>query len=349
VALALSPLFVYCSFLAWTDTIATAACAGAVWAALRGHRSGWWAAACGVVFALAVLVRPSNLILAPVLVLLLWNWRSLLLMGLAGLPGAVWQAYYYQRMCGSPFVSGYGPIFDIFKWEYLSKSLHNYALHLVPTLPVAAVAVLLLPLLPWRTRPRQVLACLLWSLLYVGFYAFYEFTHQTWWFLRFIMPAYPAVILLATLGLESVLGRLREGRAAAVRVVAIAAIVGSTLYYQVRMSREHHIMLLKSYQEPYEEMPTWARAHLPANAAILAMQMSSAFFFYTDFPILRWDAMDPPDVAKLSAALRTSGRPLYAVLLGFEYEDERMRRFVGQWTKLFESKGVTVWEVRLAP
>jgi hypothetical protein len=348
-ALAVSPLLLFTSFTPLSDTVATAWCAAAYLAALKSHRGRGWALLCGVAFSVTVLVRPANVILLPALVLVLWHWRRWLWAALGALPGAAVDALYNRMQYGSAFSSGYGPIFDIFKKEYFGPSVANYADTLRFVLPVGILALLLLPAVPWRRRPREYGAALVWAVAFLLFYAFYEFTAQTWWFLRFILPAFPALIILGIGGLDAALagtaGRWRAVARAGAAVVVVAVSLGAA----VSLARERHLMLQKEYQTPYVAVCKWARQNLPPNSLVACMQTSSAFYYYTNFPILRWDAIDPPDFAGLVAALQRSGRPFYAALFPFEQEDPRWHALPGHREKIADIKGVGIWKFSAAP
>jgi hypothetical protein len=84
--------------------------------------------------------------------------------------------------------------------------------------------------------------------------------------------------------------------------------------------------------------------HLPKDAVCVTMQASGAIFYYTDFTFIRWDFVDRGNVEKIESAVRGSGRPLYAVLFPFEYNDPHVlaARMPGQW----EEVG-TVGDVRI--
>ena len=350
-ALAVSPLLLFTSFTPLSDTLATAWCAFAFLAALKSARGGsWgWAVACGAAFSVAVLVRPTNFILLPVLVLVLRPWAGWLWAGVGAVPGAIVNGLYNHAMYGGAFKSGYGPIFEIFKAEHFGPSLANYRETLPLALPVMFLAPLLLPLLPWRRWPREYGACVLWALLFLVFYAFYEFTQQAWWFLRFILPAFPALIILSVGGIEAAVSRAPDRWRTGLRIAAAALVVLGSTRAAVSLAQERHLMLQKEYQMPYVAVCHWARDHMPAGSLVACMQTSSAFYYYTTFPVLRWDAIDPPDFARLLTALQKSGRSFYAVLFPFESDDPRWLALPGKREKVAEVKGVGVWKFSAAP
>jgi hypothetical protein len=187
-------------------------------------------------------------------------------------------------------------------------------------------------------------AAVVWTAALAGLYAYYYFTHLTWWYLRFLLPAFPAIVLL---GLAAVT-RLKEALPARwekpVSPMLAAAIVMTALGGSIYAEREHHVSLMKEYQQPYVAACTWARENLPGDSLIATMQLSSAFYFYTDFTILRWDQIPEENVPRLVAALEGSGRPFYAGLFPFEETDERLGRVKLLREKIAEIKGVSVWK-----
>ena len=72
--------------------------------------------------------------------------------------------------------------------------------------PLAVLALLL----PWATeaRPRIRWVLTLWIAAFAAFYSCYVCTHETWWYLRFILPAAPAIVVGSLLVLLSFFGRL---------------------------------------------------------------------------------------------------------------------------------------------
>jgi hypothetical protein len=75
------------------------------------------------------------------------------------------------------------------------------------------------------------------------------------------------------------------------------------------------------------------------------MQASGALFYYTPFTFIRWDSLDSGNVGKVEAAIRKSGRPLYAVLFPFEIDEQHVlqKRMPGHWTQVGKVQDVTIW------
>lgn len=334
--LAAFPVFIFTSLQPLSDTAATAWCLAAVWAALRARRDGRWALACGAALGVAVLVRATNALLLPALVvLLLPGWGRLACAALAGLPFAAWLAYYNHTLYGSAGQSGYGAIWDAFAGGLGVPT----ALHFLRWLGLMLPTVLLvLPLLAVvRTRSREILALALWFGAITGVYLFYEVSRQGWSSLRFILPAVPALVLAGLLPLQACPPPWRSAAAALIAVWASAA----SWYWTPR----HHLLVIPQHELAYEETGRHARATLPSNALVACFATSGALYFYTDFPILRADQIEPADFARYAAAARGAGRPIYALLIdGFD-EPLLREKMPGTWTRIGSVRATGFWEL----
>jgi len=346
-ALALSPLFLFLAQQTLSDVPAATWCLAAVWAALRAdrQRSVGWAAFCGVALGIAVLVRPTSVLLLPCLVILLANWRLLLAAGVGGLPVALWLGYYQHHLYGSAFRSGYGDIWFIMRLKWVGPSLQLYA----EWLPVLFPAVLLvLPfgaLFAWSSRRRVILALAAWWLAIGGFYAFYQVTHEVWWCLRFILPGIPALLLGGTLGLDVLLQQLRSSWRERSRLAAtLALIVWAVVCWSLKpMPKEG----LQQGQMDFRDAALWLRARAPADSVVICMTASGTIFYYTDLTLVRWDQINRETSREFTAALRRTGRPVYALLEKDELPDVFDQRMKDRWEALTQFGHIGIWQ--LAP
>lgn len=334
-ALALAPLYLQHAVNAMSDMPATVWCLLALWLA---GRPGWRSAAgAGAAFAMAVLIRPTNaLLLVPVGILLGLDWRRWLALGLAGLPAAIGFLLFNHAAYGNPFASGYGEIGALFSREWFPLSLRHYG----QWLPMAAGPFVVLALgLPWASRTRFALAHGLWVVGLLAFYAFYYHTHEAWWYLRFVLPAVPSLIVGALLVAERLSTRWPRPAVAALWVALAAIIFFNGRYWDQKFA----IRYAGQGERVYAEAVAMARADVPANAIIVAMQASGTLFFSLPQPVIRWDALDTGWPKLLATAARTN-RPVYAILWDFETEDPNFPRNVpGRWTPLQRHKFVTLY------
>jgi hypothetical protein len=346
VALAASPVFIFTSIQPLSDTLATAWCLAAVLAALkaRGHRS--WAAACGAACAVAVLVRPTNVVILPALFVLLGaDWRRLALAAHCGLPGVAWLASYNHALYGSALNSGYGDWRAAFALHYGAATALHFAKWLATLLPAAVLALPLAALTHRDTRTRSLIACAVWFGAITSVYAFYEVSHEVWWCLRFILPAMPALILASLLGVDALARRLAPTRAELTRNFAACLIaawaVGGSIYW----TRQLGVHYMKGYEQVYADACAAAAEKFPAGTLLVTSSFSGAVYYYTDFPILRWEEVDAPQFAHFVALARKAGRSVGA--LNFESQDPTVLRekCPGNWVQVARVKNATLWRL----
>ena len=334
----LCPVFIFSALQPMSDLLALAWSLAVLSSALRVRDDWRWGLACGVALSLAVLVRPTSALLVfPVLIALGLQWRAYLAVGAGGLLGAALFAFYNWKAYGSPLITGYGEVWSAFSRDYFGPNLLQFA-HWIPVLfsPLIIVA-LAAPFLPTaRLRGYKMLA--VWFVTLVSFYGFYYCASETWWYLRFILPAFPALILAALSALAATKQTLRL--TPKTTAMAAAALLAISAAWQISAIQRLDVMTLEQRERTYPDSARWAQTHLPANAAIFCMQVSGAFFHYTDFLLIRWD-QDRSSL--LLATLAAQKRPIYAALFPFE-SAEALRKIGGHWTKLSTVGQVTFWE-----
>ena len=351
-ALVLSPVFVFVGIQPLSDVPATAWVLASAWLALRAGRPGrpaGWGAAAGFAFGMAVLVRPTNLLLLPVVALLVGRPRGLLAAAAGGLPLAAGLALYQKILYHDPLRTGYGGVLDYFSRDDVVPSLRMYAAWIPRLLPLA-VGLPLLALCPgWRRDPLRRAALVLWALGLPLFYAFYDVTQEVWWCLRFILPAFPALILGSLAGIEAVVrwsaarwlpgSRVLRPAAAA----ACAVLVAWMTYDSWSRGREMSVLSPYRHEGAYRESCLWANAHIPAGSVVASFVPSGAVVFYTSFPVLRWDAVTRDEFDAAAAALARRGHPVHAIIQHFEEADAFAHHLGGHWTRLMESDNCAVW------
>ena len=343
--LALSPVYLFMSLVAMSDVPSLVWTTLAVVAALRSRGRAPWALLAGFALALDVLLRPTNVLaFIPVALALGRSPRRWLLLALGGLPGAVFYGAHSLSAYGSLFTTGYGNTSSSFSWASVPVTLAHYARWLPALFTPAVVLCLALPV---ERRVTASIRWLLgsWILAYGAFYSTYTITHETWWYLRFLLPAVPAILVASLLVLDRLCERLPQfldpGRFLPAFAVALALVV----FAERRQERELHPLSVGDEELVYGRATDWMKAHVPGDAVCLAMQASGALVYYTDFTFIRWDALHPSNVAKVEAAIRASGRPLYAVLFPFELTDSGAldKHMPGHWTMVGRIDQVTVW------
>jgi hypothetical protein len=151
-------------------------------------------------------------------------------------------------------------------------------------------------------------------------YLFYR-PFDVWWYLRFLLPMWPAMMLLTAAALETIARRwLRP-----VYPFAMAAAVGFLAWHGVRTAAARSAFDLGRGERRYLDVARFVAAHTDPDAVILSVQHSGALRIYADRLTLRYDALDPLWLDRTIAHLQSIGRRPYYVLDGGEVDAFRQR------------------------
>lgn len=340
VMLGVFPITLYIAIQPLSDVLATTWTLAALAAALRARRLGLqWAFASGAALAVAVFVRPTNILFIPALIVLLsGNLRLLAVTALGGLPGAVLLAWCNYHLYGSPWQMGYTSIFEAFAREYFAPTLVHFGYWLAVLMPTVLLILPFVALKKLRGQARLLIALTLWFALPVAVYACYEISHQVWWCLRFILPAIPALILGALLGLQSLFTTKPRAIFLSAAGLSVWAVVTSWAW-----TAHFHSLMVPTYERAYIEVGQWTREHLPAESIIACMADSGAIYYYTSFPVLRWDQMDPAGFLRSANDFTLARRPLYALVFPSEEKEMLTTYAPGRWEKAADVAGRGIW------
>ncbi|HEV8247337.1 MAG TPA: hypothetical protein VGP93_16275, partial [Polyangiaceae bacterium] len=344
-SLAVCGVFIYTSVQPLSDTLATFWCTAAVWAALRSRSRGRvWAAGSGWAFSVALLVRPTDALLLPALIIFLGQRKNWLAAAVAGIPLAAILALDNYLLYGSPLRSGYGKLSDLFSVAYFWPSVSHFSVWLVRVLPLGLFALPAVVILAGK-KPRWLVAGLVvWAAAFGFCYSFYSFSPQDWSFFRFVEPAFPALLALACLGLQTLVDRLPEpARARRAGLIAAGALGLATL-----TNLSFHVPDARKHDRKYVEAAAWVQKNAPPSAILLSQLFSGTLYFRTAHTILRWEMPSARDEAGYLATLNKTGRPVYAVLDATEVTDFLLKNTAsGKWEQMTGLGEASIW--RLTP
>jgi len=345
-ALAACPIFLFTSIQPLSDTLATTWTLAAVLPALRARRHPGWAAVCGSAFAVAVLVRSTNAVLLPALVVFLGcDWRRLALFVAGGIPGAAWLAFYNHRLYGGALRSGYVSIHEAFAVAYLPAALVDFALWLALLLPAGLLVLPLAVPLAREFLNRTLVALVLWFAAMIVLFACFIFSHETWSSLRYILPATAALILIALLGLEAIARRFPTSRRPTVRAAAAAIVILWAITGSIHWTKKLGVFYTKGYEDAYTDSARAARATFPKDSLVVSGATCGALYTYTDFPILRADHIDPARFARFAALAHAAGRPVCALIFDSEEKEALHERCPGAWQRIGTVKNLGLWRL----
>jgi hypothetical protein len=329
---ATSPTVLSMSKAIMSDLPAAAFWALAIAALLR--RSQLACLAAGLCVSIAILIRPNLLPIAAVLAAWM-SWQELrtpdrravrLAAFVAGvIPGCAAIAGINSWLYGSPASSGYGDLGSLFSIGNIGINLRRYAAWLTETqspLVLAGVFALIVPsrrIWPDRSRvPARLLALVAATTVFT--YAAYT-PFQDWWYLRFLLPAWPAIFV----GTSALIVGLVRGRdiwfrtAAAVTVFALG-IQG------VRTARQLGVYPPGEGERRYATVAELVAQVTPPSAAILTTAHVGPLRYYGGRLTVRYDVMDPTWLDRALDWLEQQGRRPY-ILLEQQEVEEFSRRF----------------------
>ena len=320
--LACSPIVLYQAVQPMSDVPAAAALMAAM---VAGSPVG-----AGVWGSIAVLMRPNLALLLPLL-LLQERWlpslsaktgAHLFRVGLrfaaGAAPGLAIMLALNASRYGAPLATGYGSTDVLFTRAHVYANLLRYPRWILET---HTPFVLLALAAPWTLRHDPARARVAWlslaavTLLTVTYFAYTVF--DDWWYIRFLLPALPIVLVLSVSVLRSLLRGLPWPRERFVAIVICAALA---LYY-VSIARQRHAMDLQALESRFALAGRFA-ATLPSNAVVLAVQQSGSIRFHGRRDTIAWDAIPEDGLDAAIERLRSAGRAPY-----FALEDEEEPRF----------------------
>jgi hypothetical protein len=325
-----SPVFLGHAMLPMTDVPVTAGWALACVLALKERPSPLLA---GMVAGVTLLIRP-NLILLAGAPPLAWlpgdgdqrrQWRSVAHSAIAysaGILAALIALVIVNlSLYGAPFESGYGSFSDIYGLAAFPQNLRNYALWLWQT-QSAMVLLGLIPFVVPRTIPRRAVAVCLAALFVLTLvsYVFYN-PFENWTYLRFLLPAYPALFVFVAAGVWAVCRRFPTPARVAVALLLGAAAVSPA----VRFARDQYIFNWPTHEHRYVLAGSRVKELAPPAAVLFSSQHSGSLRYYTDRLTLRYDLLGERRLDSAIRELNDKGRPSFLVIDEFEHPDFRKR------------------------
>ena len=334
ILLASSPAFLMSLVVPMSDMPATAAWAVATALAI-GHspradqrgtpnaeRSGishaWSAIGAGAAGGLALLIRPNLLPLSIGILLLAstpgsdrrQRWVRLLIVASGLAAGACLVAAFQWAYYGSPTANGYGRMADLFALRHWRTNVLQFTGWLFATQPriviVASVVGAVLTLRPRATPASR----LLWlpGLTFACYVLYLPF--DNWTYLRFLLPAFPVLMLWAAIGMRHVVSYLREPLPsyAFALTVAWCALAG------VHEARVRNVFANAASVERFRSISLEVAKVIPPRSVVVTREFSGSLQYYAHVDTLRWDWLDASGLEQAVSALQSQERQVFALL-----------------------------------
>ena len=357
---ATSPIVLFQSIWPMSDVPAAALSTGAAVAALGTSRRS--ALATGLWTAAGLLVRPNLPVIPLVLLVHLAvssrgrdRWIRVALFSVAVAPAVLAIVALNTAWYGAPWNSGYGAAGQLYSLSAILPNLARYPVWLWQSQsPIVLLA--LVPLLPRFGRDVDGPAVRLCAALFAGTLVSYLVyaPFEEWWYLRFLLPAIPAVLVLMSTGMMVLARRLprTRGRVAATGITLLLTV------YTIRVSQAHGIFgPLQAGERRYADIGAYIQQTLPRNAVIFSVQQSGSVRYYSGRMTIRWDLIDRDWTTRAAADVERLGLHPYMVIE--DWEMPQMRTWFGlapdasaPWplvARLREPVGVSVLDMASRP
>jgi hypothetical protein len=331
VLLACSPIFLYQAVQPMSDVPAAALFMGALVFALRGGNGHLFIA--GLLASLAVLTRPNlAVVVAPIIMLLPGSspisqrgLSAFLWFALGAAPAGIVMLMLNAARYGGALASGYGDSGVLFAWAHVAPNLARYPRWLLETQSPLLLLALGAPVVLWARGLWRVALVAILSVA-AAFATYLAYTvFDDWWYIRFLLPALPILVVFMTMTLFTIATRLSaaHGRAAALIVCALLA------SWYMDVAHRRHAMDLRSLEARFRVTGEYAARALPPSAVALAVQHSGSVRFYGRRPTLAWDGIDSGALDAVIASFIARGLTPFIVLE--DAEEQRFRdRFAAQ-------------------
>jgi hypothetical protein len=295
----------------------------------------------GALFAFGLGIRPTNVVAVPVLAYLALREKKLrpfvAALAIAGSYFVVYGFGAYGALFPPPYRGNVHELGISSVWDHLRVLLSTTFVMLWPVIFLGLVAIV--------KRPRESAPFVVWFAGYLGFYCLWMPDISPWWYTRYLLPAYPALFLLAARGACEVGDAFRARFGWAKRAVPIAATtlaagagLGSIFY-----ARDNGVYST-SYDRDYAEDSRTVASLVPPGSLVAGLNFSGPLRFYGRLESFDWSH---PRALELVDWALAHGRQVYLVIEPWEpetnpmasrffdnYRTENVVQLTG-WPKLF--------------
>jgi hypothetical protein len=262
----------------------------------------------GVALGLSLGIRPTNALLLPSILFRRPGWPVLvqLVLGLA-IGACYWVLFGLGRYVNS--------MFGMYSANARSVTYENWDSQLWFVFATTGVMFpLIVPLAIFAVlrAPKVRLNYVVWILTFVGFYVGWRYEYDEWWWTRHVLPAYPALTLLAAHGLSELWETVSKRDAKMhklFRIGAAAALIGSVAWGLVYAESKGQFDI--SAREVWLRDLKKIRDRVGKQSLIASVVFSGPLRLYNGMESFRWDNDKAPELIDYALA---NGRSVYALI-----------------------------------
>jgi len=327
-ALATSPVVLYQALWPMSDVPAGALWTGAMVFALEGSRRD--AATAGLCAALGLLVRPNLGLVcaAPLLAIVARTagrerWLRGALYVAPIVPVIIFVAVLNTMWYGAPNQTGYGSTAELYLRSNIWPNVKLNASWLWES-QSPWVLVALVPFVPPFARALRrgtIAACVTLIALTFASYASYS-QFEVWWYLRFLLPAWGALAVLAAAGIVATARTVPQPFGRILAACVLYLMVSATMSFAAEKGA---LGRYRGGERRYIDIGEFVAEHLPANAALFSVQHSGSLRFYSGRITLRFDWVQPAWASRVPDDVERAGYHPYLIVDDWELPQVRQQ------------------------
>jgi hypothetical protein len=305
-------------------------------------RSSGAAIGAGAAASMAILTRPNLVPLAAVLgAFYLWRVvraeqaerraaaRCLLFFCAAVVPGCLGVAATNNYLYGSPLASGYAPFHELYQWKHVPFNLDRYPRWLLQTQTPFIYLGVAAPFLA-REKARAWLLLTVAGVVILSYIPYGYFGYDEWFYLRFLLPAYPALFVLGLIAGGELLRRVvkHDRTVAAISIACVVALASWLAWTSNRLGA----LGIRAVEQRYVEVGRYIAAAMPPDAVYIASLHSGSIRYYSGQPTINFSTLHPRALQDAITSLVAMGRRPYIVIE--EGEEPRFKWQFDYYTEL---------------
>jgi len=272
----------------------------------------------GLAAGIGILTRPNLAPLAVVPAVVL-GWRALrserertALWARAGLwctgtaLGCLALAAINNHLYGSPLESGYGQIYDLYARSHVLTNVRLYTAWTLQSQTWLVLCALLAPLaIAWRATDDAVIAVkdvfvATTGLIVVTVVSYLPYSvFDRWFWVRFLLPAWPPLLILTSVGLMWLCRKLARRHAVLLATTVTLLVASRNVYFLQRDSA----FGMKEGERKSPAIGRYIADHMAESAVFLTMQQSGSVRYYSGRLTLRFDWIPPDKLDRVVADL----------------------------------------------